>query len=158
MLEENFSEWKRWESRNDLSNLKYPGIYIIAKSDQDFSGKNFEWEQEIIYIGMTNAQGGLKSRLKQFDQTLKGKIKHGGADRVLCKHRDYEALVKKLYVSVFQVKCDVKSNQPEDLRHMGDILRLELFCFAEYVERYGKLSEFNDKKASPKYSLQNKYD
>ena len=148
------TKWHRWARRDGVPALGRPGIYIIAKSEQDLSGQDFEWIEEIIYIGMTNSRGGLRSRLRQFDQTLKGNIKHGGADRVLYRYRDYEGLVAGLYVAVLPVECDVKSNQPQDLRRMGDILRLEFYCFAEYAERYGRLSEFNDKKASPKYSLQ----
>ena len=153
MFEKEFSAWTKWAERNDLLQLKYPGVYVIAKSDQSLSENDFEWIEDIIYIGMTNSQDGLKSRLRQFDQTLKGDIRHGGADRVLYKYSDYEELTVNLYVAVLPIECDVKSNQPEDLRRMGDVLRLEFYCFAEYAERYGRLSEFNDKKASPKHSL-----
>ena len=35
---------------------------------------------------------------------------------------------------------------------MGDVARFEYLCLAEYVEKFGVLPEFNNKKDSPKYS------
>lgn len=149
----NFNKWHKWVNRADLPNSNFPGVYIIAKSNSDISGHKFLWIPEIIYIGMTNSKGGLKSRLNQFDKTLCRNIQHGGADRMLYKYRNYEELENNLYVSTVTIECDVKSNRPEDLRLMGEVLRLEFICFAEFVERFGHLPEFNNKKTSPKYSL-----
>ena len=102
---------------------------------------------------MTNSQAGLKGRLKQFDNTIVGKSGHGGADRFRFKHQNYQELVDQLFVSVCSFECDVKSNKPEDFRIMGDVAKFEYECFATYVEKFGKMPEFNDKKLSPKYSL-----
>jgi hypothetical protein len=156
MFEENFSFWSSWRERNEISNLQYPGIYAILYSDELLSGNRFSWSKKIIYIGMTNSRGGLRSRLRQFDKTLQGEIKHGGADRVLYRHQVYNQLASLLYLSVLSVPCDIKSGKPNDLRIMGEVARLEYFCFAEYAERFGRLPEFNDKKRSPKYSLSTK--
>ena len=77
-----FSTWIRWIERNQLGEtLKFPGVYAIALSDKDLTSTPFEWSEEIIYIGMTNAKGGLKSRLQQFENTIIGKTGHGGAER-----------------------------------------------------------------------------
>lgn len=153
-LEDRFTSWTSWVDRNELQNVRYPGVYIIAQTDQPLTD-DFSWREEIIYIGMTNSGGGLQSRLHQFDKTLRGDIKHGGADRVLYKYRDYKTLVPSLHVAVYPVVCNVKSDRPADLRLMGEVCRLEYACLAEYAERYGRLPEFNDKKRSPKFSLTN---
>jgi hypothetical protein len=52
----------------------------LAYTTRNIAGKHFSWRKEIIYVGMTNAIAGLKGRLKQFDNTILGKIGHGGAD------------------------------------------------------------------------------
>lgn len=149
-MKKSFSKWVFWQERNNLDNIKLPGIYIIALSDKNIAGKIFSWRKEIIYVGMTNSQGGLKSRLQQFDNTIKGKDGHGGAKRVQFKYRNYTKLVQKLYVSVCPFDCNVKSNLPADLRVMGEVSKYEYECFAVFVEKFKRLPEFNDKKRSPK--------
>lgn len=90
--------------------------------------------------------------MKQFDYTISGKTGHGGADRVLFKHRCYDKLVQNLYVAVVPFRCDVESNKPSDIRRMGEVAKFEYSCMAHFVEKFGALPEFNDKKGSPKYS------
>ena len=132
--------------------MKLPGVYAIALCDEDISGTCFAWRREIVYVGMTNSKGGLRSRLQQFENTIKKKdgVGHGGAHRVKYKHPDPDLLIPGLYVSVCPTSCDVLSNQPEDLRAMGEVAKLEYDCFAQFVEAFHRLPEFNDKKASPK--------
>jgi hypothetical protein len=145
-----FSNWARWSNRNSLDRLQFPGVYAIVISDSDISNTAFSWRPEVIYVGMTNAKGGLKSRLQQFDNTIKGGDGHGGAHRVRFKHPDYANLVSGLYVSVCPHECNVESNQPVDLRIMGDVAKHEYECFAVFAEAFDRLPEFNDKKKSPK--------
>ncbi len=153
MYEERFTEWLVWENRNDAVGIRHPGIYICTLSAKDLSGTKFSWLPEVMYIGMTNSISGLKGRLKQFDNTIIGKTGHGGADRVRYKYQSYEELVKILYVAVAPFECDVISNQPDDLRTMGEVAKFEFDCFAHFAELFGSLPEFNNKKQSPKYSL-----
>lgn len=153
MYSDKFSPWINWEKRNEVPRVNYPGIYIIAISDNDISGYEFNWLTEIVYIGMTNSITGLKGRLQQFDNTIIGKTGHGGADRVRFKYQNYDQLISNLYVAVSPFECSVKSNQPSDLRIMGNITKFEYDCFAQFVEEFGFLPEFNNKKTSPKYSL-----
>lgn len=101
---------------------------------------------------MTNAKSGLKGRLKAFNNTILGKRGHGGADRFRYKHQNYEKLVKKLFVSVAPFKANVTTNNPKDLLVMGDVAKFEYQCFAQYVDSYDDLPEFNNKKLSQKYS------
>jgi hypothetical protein len=146
-----FSDWVKWPGRNNLNNLQYPGVYIIAYNKQDMNDNSFDWIEEIIYVGMTNSKKGIKNRLRQFDNTIcwKGN-NHSGAKRVRYKYKDYEKLIKYLYVAVHPFKCDVSSNKEEDLRIMGEVVKSEYTCFAEYVKRFGMLPKFNNKKLSPK--------
>jgi hypothetical protein len=153
MHEDRFTDWLAWENRNEAAGISHPGIYICAVSAKAISGSKFSWLPEIMYIGMTNSISGLKGRLKQFDNTIIGKTGHGGADRVRYKYQDYDELVKSLYVAVASFECDVESNEPDDLRVMGEVAKFEYNCFASFVEAFGSLPEFNDKKGSPKYSL-----
>jgi len=145
-----FSPWAKWFERNALPGIKYPGVYALAYTGSDISNKKFTYLPEIIYFGMTNAKGGLKSRLNQFDRTIKGGSGHGGGHRVRFKHSNYSKFVRFLYVSVMPHECNVESNDPKDLRIMGDVEKQEYECFALFVERFGELPEFNDKKRSPK--------
>ncbi len=145
-----FSKWTKWTDRDTLHAIEFPGIYAIALSESDISKKQFSWIPAIIYIGMTNAKGGLKGRLKQFDNTIKGGNGHGGGQRVRFKHPKYGELVPNLYVAVSPKECDVESNEPADLRIMGHVANQEYECFACFSKKFGQLPEFNDKKRSPK--------
>jgi hypothetical protein len=145
-----FTKWAKWVNRNDLRSINLPGVYAIALSTKDISETNFSWRPDVIYIGMTNAKGGLKSRLQQFDNTIKGKDGHGGAHRVRHKHHNYSRLAPRLYVSISPRQCNVISNKSSDLRIMGEVVKDEYVCFAIFAERFDRLPEFNDKKRSPK--------
>jgi hypothetical protein len=151
MIERKFSEWHSWSERKVLP--RCPGVYAIARSNNDLSAKAFTFSEEIIYFGMTNAASGLQGRLEQFDSTIIGKrpLAHGGADRVRYGYSNYDSLVSQLYVAVASFPCDPKEKGPADLRIMGDVARLEYLCLAEYKERFDRLPAFNDPKA-PKHS------
>ena len=145
-----FTNWTHWKDRQRLPDLSYPGVYAIAIAKTDISGTPFSWIPEIVYVGMTNAKGGLKSRLGQFDNTIKGKRGHGGGKRVRFKHKEYKTLSSKSYVSVCAFNCDVEAMDPHNLRIMGEVTKYEYECFALFVEKFGQLPEFNDKQRSPK--------
>lgn len=153
MCENKFSHWINWQERLLLQGLNSPGVYICAITTDDIANQQFSWLQEITYIGMTNAKLGLRGRLKQFDNTIRGKSGHGGADRFRFKYPDYAPLLENLYVSVAPFSCNVLRESPEDLRVMGAVAKFEYDCFAAYKEIYECLPEFNNKKLSPKYSL-----
>lgn len=151
MIENKFTKWIKWQDRNSLECLNFPGVYSIAISDTDLSNENFELIPEIKYFGMTNSKMGLKGRLTQFDHTIKGKTGHGGADRFLHIHKNYNELVARLFVSVSIFDCNVKSSMPKDLLVMGEVAKFEYVCFAEFVEKFDCLPQFNEKR-SDKYS------
>jgi hypothetical protein len=150
-----FGSWKKWKDRSLFEeNMKYPGVYSVALSDHDLAGSDFSLIKEIVYFGMTNSEGGIRSRLRQFDNTIKGKEGHGGAVRVRHYMRsnniDYETISSLLFVAVFHIKCHVNSHSPDDLRKMGLVASLEYECFARYWEQFGRWPKYNDKKLSPK--------
>jgi len=147
-----FSNWAKFDHRDELKNTNYPGVYAIAISTRNIAGKPFGWTKDISYFGFTNAMGGLRVRINQFNNTLRDKPGpgHGGAQRFRRKYRDGNALAKKLYVAVCPFKCDVSTNKPADLRVMGDVVRAEYLAFAKYASLFHRLPEFNDKEKSPK--------
>lgn len=154
MEEGKFTKWKKWENkweyRDDLPEIKFPGVYCIAISESDLSGQDFNLIKEIVYFGMTNHQS-LKNRLNQFNLTIsQTRWAHGGADRCLNEHRDYEKLLPNLYYSVYPFESKIDIYDPKYIRTMGDILKCENYCIAEYTERFNnELPKFNNPK-SPK--------
>jgi hypothetical protein len=94
MIENKFSTWTKWQDRHVIVGLKFPGVYAIAVTNLDLTGKNFSLTNSIKYFGMTNSQNGLRGRLNQFDNTIKGKSGHGGADRFRFKYPVYKDLEK----------------------------------------------------------------
>lgn len=100
---------------------------------------------------MTNSKGSLKSRLCQFDATIK-KIRthHGGADRFLYEYQEYEEIKDKIYVAIRPFKCNTKNPTPNDLRIMGEVSKCEYDCWAVYIEKFGRYPKFNEKSNVPK--------
>ena len=145
-----FSPWKRWADRDTIEGVNFPGVYALAISEADLSGEPFMWLREIVYIGMTNSKGGLKSRLRQFDNTIHHKEGHGGARRFLAKYPDPASLAKHLFVSVCAQERKLSWHDPSDLRSMGRVARQEYECMATYYDEFAQLPEFNDKERSPK--------
>jgi len=138
-----FSKWYKWNHRKQIHDSHYPGIYILVVSPVDLSGKHFDWDLELSYIGMTNSKKGLAGRLRQFDNTIKGKKGHGGAARFRFVHQDYDLLADKLYVSVCAFPCDPSRLDPSDLEVMGEVAKFEYICFANHKKKYGRIPYFN---------------
>tara|TARA_R110001583_G_scaffold92594_4_gene235173 strand:+ start:92 stop:556 length:465 start_codon:yes stop_codon:yes gene_type:complete len=154
-LEKTFTNWIKWENRNELEGMRYPGIYCIAVSDNLLNEFNFI--QDLEYIGMTNSKGGLKSRLNQFDTTIKkNRCNHGGADRFLYEYENYEITKNNIYVAIRSFECNNKIPSPNDLRIMGEVAKCEYDCWAIYIEKFGSYPKFNDMSNAPKYSIMNR--
>jgi len=132
--------------------INQAGVYVIAISNKNISGKPFSWRKEIVYIGQTTSKRGLKARLRQFDNTINWKEGHGGAQRFRKVYKRYDKLVPRLFLSVCHTNCDRRPDipTPANLRLMGMVLQQEYECFATYVEKFGCWPRFNDKKNSPK--------
>ncbi len=146
-----FTNWVKWEDRNALEGINYPGIYCIAVSGKSLN--TFSFIPELEYIGMTNSKGGLKSRLRQFDDTIKMKrTNHGGADRFLYQYENYKEVKDNIYVAICSFECDTKNPTPKDLRIMGEVAKCEYDCWAIYIENNGRYPKFNDMSNAPKFS------
>lgn len=146
-----FSNWAKWDNRLFLlKDLHFPGVYALLISEGDMEGRPFDWQKEIVYFGMTNSVTGLKGRLSQFNNTLRDKRGHGGGERFRFDHEDGDDLAKKLFVSVCPFACEGRENTPTNLRVFGQVAMAEYIAFAEYVDKFGALPKYNDKKASPK--------
>ncbi|WP_103664990.1 GIY-YIG nuclease family protein [Gracilimonas amylolytica] len=147
-----FPEWKKWDNRELLDGLTFPGVYILAITDQSIGGNEFSWLEEIVYVGMTNSKKGLKSRWYQFDRTIRGYTGHGGAKRFRYDYSDYKSLKSNLFVSARYFQCNNKiyPPKPEDLIIMGEVAKFEYVCIAEYMKRFGRRPKYNDTVNSPK--------
>ncbi len=144
------SPWVKWADRKTLEGIDSPGTYILAISENDISSRDFAMIENIVYIGMTNSNAGLKGRLQQFDDTIRWKTGHGGAMRVRKKHASYETLSPQLYASVRVFSCNPREDSPEILRIKGLVAQDEYNLWADFFAEFGRLPEFNDKKISPK--------
>lgn len=81
---------------------------------------------EIEYIGMTNSNGSLRSRLSQFDSTIKRiRLNHGGAHRFIGKYWNYEEVKDKLYISIGPFEYGNNKSNIDDLIAMGEVAKPE---------------------------------
>lgn len=143
-------KWIKWNNRLHISEIKEPGIYFIALSDMELTGKPFELNKEIIYIGMSISKKGVLSRLSQFEKGMLGKDgTHGGAERVRFKHKNPDSFFENIYVFVksFPLK---QNDEVYNWKQKGECVKHEYVSFAEYLNNYGELPEFNDQKKSKK--------
>lgn len=145
------TKWYKWNDRNRIKDKNQPAIYYIAYSKNNISNKKFKYVREIIYIGMTISNLGLKGRLDQFENAMKGKDGgHGGAQRVRFKYNNYDKFLKNAYLSARIFKLSKNRNTANDWRIKGACVCHEYKSFAEYLDIYGNLPEFNDQKKSKK--------
>jgi len=151
MYEGRFSKWMAWVDRDSLEQSRQPGVYAIAVTAVPIRGRKFSWRRDIIYVGMTNSLSGLRGRLRQFDQTMSGKLRHGGADRVRVRHHNYTRFTRHAYVALAPFSCTAGSSLPRDLKVMGEVARFEYRCLAAYADKFDRLPEFNNRK-TPKDS------
>ena len=95
-VEVEFSEWTPWDRRNSISNIGYPGVYLIARfnNDEPPNGPAIHIVDHVIYIGVTGVRPhqdskreyklyfkdiGLRSRWKKFHRSaFEGKKEHAG--------------------------------------------------------------------------------
>jgi hypothetical protein len=94
-----FSSWSIWRDKNNLENIKFPGIYIIAKFKSNLSRKVDLKDKDIIYMGETCSS--LQKRLRQFNRSaFKGARGHSGGSSYRKKYNDKG---ENLYISIFPV-------------------------------------------------------
>jgi hypothetical protein len=146
---------KRWQTLfdnfNKIEDGKYPGVYLIAWTEQNLSGQEIKLE-DIFYVGMSNARKGLSSRLKQFIDGVEKNDGHSAGMRFFKQYSNnipfsQMQLDKQFYIVTSTFECDVnkKTRTPKDLRIMGEICKLEYFLLAHIKEKIGKEPELNKK-------------
>lgn len=143
-------KWSKWQTKNQIPDIKEPGIYYIAHSNEDLSNQFFDFQKDIIYIGMSISKKGVLGRLYQFEKGMEGKDgTHGGAERVRFKHKDHIEFFDNCYLYVKPFKLS-KENDVFNWKQKGECVKHEYVSFANYLEKYGELPEFNDFKRSIK--------
>ena len=165
MIQGNFSKWVHINNKNELiqkEELKraghyVPGIYAIAYSNVNLSGKEFDYIEDIVYFGMSINKRGLQGRLYQFFNGIKGKKNsHSGGERMFYelskenknwKNNIYISLLPCIYCSVTFIspKGNITQEDCINLMYMGNIARQEYACLFEYAKRYNKLPRFCNK-------------
>jgi len=156
----NFTPWVLWEKmKKDPDGINCPGIYLITFDKKVLNKAADPTQSEIVYVGMTNSKGGIKSRLKQFVCAVRGTKVHSGGSRVRYQikrnknfefYKKQEELLKNLHISFCAFKCNVKLVSPETLRVMGEVAKHEYYVLSDYLEKNKCLPRFNDRKLSPR--------
>ncbi len=143
-----FSKWMKWEDRKNFQLRKCPGVYMIAITNKNLEDKKVDCE-DVVYIGMTISQTGLKGRWEQFNNSINGKSQHSGGDFIFKKLGHYKKWGEKLFVCTQAFECNTFKNsenprKPDDLRTMGWIAYLEYEAMAKFKEKM--------KNKEPKYN------
>ena len=162
MIQGTFSKWIHINNKDELmrkEELKraghyIPGIYAIAYSNNNLSGTEFDYIEDIIYFRMSINKRGLQGRLYELFRTINNKSKgHRGAER-MCQElsKENSSWKNNIYISLLPcIYCRVKFISPEGnitdddcihLIHIGDITKHEYMCLFEYAKRYNKLPRF----------------
>lgn len=147
------SKWKSWE--NIKTETKNPGVYVICVSNTNMVNKNIKTiNPKIKYIGMTVSKNGLRQRLNQFNNVIKGKGGHGGADRFM---NDFDKnIVKKMYYKTFEFDLSkIKPRSAEYYLILGEVLKFEYVLFSKSIEIAKELPIYN-RPTSPKQSKKTK--
>ena len=143
-----FTKWVKWGNRNELANIGLPGVYVFAMSRRDISGTEFSWSRDVIYIGMSNAKAGIKARLKQFDNSIKGKRGHSGGIKIRRDHKNYKRLVSEFFVSIapFTDKVNARPREDEKIIKRTLITKIEHDFLAQYFSNFRRLPTYNGKR------------
>lgn len=146
---------KRWTNLHTeqlcLEDEEYPGVYVLAYSEDDLEGKQVK-EEQVFYVGMSHSLKGIKGRINQFRQGIEKGEGHSGGNRFYEKFADqvpYSQLQNKktFYVASVTVRCTVNKDkrEAEDLRKMGEVARLEYYVLAHIKDHLHKEPELNKK-------------
>ena len=138
-----FSSWYSWEGRTEYALRKYPGVYLLSISEKrDLHGQQPFW-YDVSYIGRTNSQGGLVSRWRQFDRSIKGGRGHSGGKTVFQHLGPYPEWSRNLYVAAMGVECDPRTPTHDDYIRMGWVAFLEYEAFALFHKEVGRHPQYN---------------
>ncbi len=141
-----FSRWYAWNDRDKFHDRKYPGVYMIAITRNNLGGKKPNFK-DVVYIGMTNSQGGLYSRWGQFFHSIKGNNGHSGGNTIFSALGHYSKWNKKLFVCGMSIKCNTtkSSRTSPDLIKMGWVAFLEYEALSKFKKEMGEEPKYNKK-------------
>jgi len=102
---------------------KYPGVYLLAYSDRNLSGKSIK-ESDIFYVGMSNTS--VSTRLNQFIAGI-----HSAAMRFRENWGRYKKFFRKwsFYVAIATIPCETEKG----FRTEPDLCKLGRICELEYA-------------------------
>ena len=138
-----FSNWYVWEYRNRFPKVEFPGVYVLSIiNSPDLVGQRPYWH-DVVYVGMTNSRGGLRSRWNQFNRATRGKGGHSGGNSIYQELGHYSTWGQSLYVAGMAIECNVTSPSGNDYLRMGWVAYLEFEAFSSYCEKVGGHPRFN---------------
>ncbi len=146
---------KKWTNlqnrRSGFEDGKYPGVYLLAYSDKALEGKRINLN-DILYVGMSNSQSGVKGRLGQFLNSIEKGKGHVAGNRFYKeqgKGTPFSRMKnkKRFFMASISIPCRVKKAErtPADLRTMGEVLRLEYYVLAHIKEKLHCEPKWNKK-------------
>lgn len=155
-MENKFSSWTHWSKIKNLTGTDCPGIYAIARKPKNIKdGQKFKFSPEILYIGVTTRENGLKRRLYEFENTILGKDGHGGAHHFRKQILDNPARGFKnmddFFVAIYPVPCNFKGSKGDFYRKKAKIVSLEYLAWAHFHDKFGRYPRFNDAAANKEY-------
>lgn len=141
-----FSKWHYWPDRGQLTEISFPGVYMLSITEQDLTGRVVRFK-DVSYIGMTNSQAGLRGRWNQLNRSINGGSGHSGGNTIRKKLDVYDSWLNglDLYVCALSVPCDVKRRSEKDLHLMGAVCYLEYEALLKFNSASPELGrpEFN---------------
>lgn len=146
------AQWTHLHDKPALesADLRYPGVYLLAHSaGATFQGSAIK-ASDVLYIGMSNAEGGVRARLNQFKKGIEKNDHHSGAMRFFREHGGGKPFAdaktrKRLYFASLTFECESNKAlaRPDDLRLMGHINCIEYYAIAHVAELTGKNPPLN---------------
>lgn len=112
-----FSPWVRWSQRKTLTGCDRPGVYVLAHFDRKPSAVADILCRNVIYVGETCGQGGLKKRWAQFRRAAGagGRRGHSGG---VTYHRRFGPPGDTLYVAAWAPSLEDETLLPYWIRYM----------------------------------------
>jgi hypothetical protein len=146
------ARWAHLHKEGSLAraDLKFPGVYLLAYSATPNIEGSIIKAKDVLYVGMSNAAGGVRQRLKQFRAGIEKNGLHSGAMRFYREYGGGKPFLrvkshKQLYFAALTFECEGNKGlaEPDDLRLMGHINCLEYYAIAHIAERTGKRPALN---------------
>ena len=146
---------QRWKSFHDDhpfsdgESLKSPGVYMLAYTKSKLRGKLIK-ENDVLYVGMSNSQGGIRTRLKGFGDGLETYGIHSGAKRFYREYQNGRPFSKlkdqgRFFYATLTIDCISEKSklQPSDLRELGHVACLEYYAIARIKQKTGRMPTLN---------------